>query len=118
MEGVLGGKQLDLMSQVERGGGGPGEAASPGEDHLGVDEVQATGGDQEGIVAQREAVAEEGAVRVCPPAQRVLGAGVSWEEPEGMMLKDLGVSGLSPQGNRCWTEFLGMAGRTEGVGVG
>lgn len=77
MEGVLGGKQLDLMSQVERGGGGPGEAASPGEDHLGVDEVQATGGDQEGIVAQREAVAEEGAVRVCPPAQRVLGAGVS-----------------------------------------
>ena len=118
MEGVLGGKQLDLMGQLERGGGGPGEAASPGEDHLGVDEVQATGGDQEGVVAQREAVAEEGAVRVCPPAQRVLGAGVSWEEPEGMMLKDLGVSGLSPQGNRCWTEFPGMAGRTEGVGVG
>lgn len=77
MEGILGGEELDLMGQVERSGGGPGEAAFPREDHLGVDEVQATGGDQEGVVAEREAVAEEGAVRVCPPAQRVLGAGVS-----------------------------------------
>lgn len=106
------------MGQVERGGGGRGEAAFPREDHLGVDKVEATGGDQEGVVAQREAVAEEGAVCVCSPAQRVLGAGVSWEEPEWIMLKDLGVNGLSPRGNKCWTEFPGMAGRTEGVGVG
>lgn len=77
MEGVLGGEELDLVGQVERAGGGLGEAAFPGEDHLGVDEVEATGGDQEGIVAQREAMAEEGTIRVCSPAQRVLGARVS-----------------------------------------
>lgn len=29
MEGVLGGKELDLMGQVEWGGGGLGEAAFP-----------------------------------------------------------------------------------------
>lgn len=52
MEGILGGEELDLMGQVERSGGGPGEAAFPREDHLGVDEVQATGGDQEGVVAE------------------------------------------------------------------
>lgn len=69
MEWVLGGEELDLVGQVERGGGGLGEAAFPREDHLGVDEVEATGGDQEGIVAQREAVAEEGAIRVRSPAQ-------------------------------------------------
>lgn len=69
MEWVLGGEELDLVGQVERGGGGLGEAAFPREDHLGVDKVEATGGDQEGIVAQREAVAEEGAIRVCSPAQ-------------------------------------------------
>lgn len=77
MEGVLGGEELDLMGQVERAGGDLGEAAFPREDHLGVDEVEATGGDQEGIVAQREAMAEEGAIRVRSPAQRALGAGVS-----------------------------------------
>lgn len=68
MEGVLGGEELDLMGQVERGGDGLGGAAFPRENHLGVDEVEATGGDQEGIVAQREAMAEEGPVRVGSPA--------------------------------------------------
>lgn len=77
MEGVLGREELDLVSQVERGWGGLREAAFPREDHLGVDEVEATGGDQEGIVAQREAMAEEGTICVCSPAQGVLGAGVS-----------------------------------------
>ena len=47
MEGVLGGEELDLMGQVERGRGGLGEAAFPREDHLRVDKVEATGGDQE-----------------------------------------------------------------------
>lgn len=68
MEGVLGGEELDLMGQVERGGDGLGGAAFPGENHLGVDEVEATGGDQKGIVAQREAMAEEGTIRVGSPA--------------------------------------------------
>lgn len=77
MERVLGGEELDLMGQVKRSGGGLGEAAFPREDHLGVDKVEATGGDQEGIVAQREAMAEEGTICVGSPAQRVLGAGVS-----------------------------------------
>lgn len=69
VEGVLGGEELDLMGQVERGGGGLGEAAFSREDHLGVDKVEATGGNQEGIVAQREAMSEEGTIRVCSPAQ-------------------------------------------------
>lgn len=69
MEGVLGGEELDLMGQVERGRGGLGEAAFPREDHLRVDKVEATGGDQEGIVAQGEAMAEEGTICVCSPAQ-------------------------------------------------
>lgn len=77
MEGILGGEELDLMGQVERGGGGLGKATFPGEDHLGVDEVEATGGDQEGIVVQGEAMAEEGTICVRSPAQRILDAGVS-----------------------------------------
>lgn len=100
MGGVLGGEELDLMSQVERSGGGLGGAAFPGEDHLGVDKVEATGGDQKGIVAQREAMAEEGVICVCSPAQRGLGAGVSWEEPWGQGLRVWGLSGLSPWGNK------------------
>lgn len=63
------------MSEVERAG--LGMAAFPGEDHLGVDEVETAGGDQEGIVAQREAVVEEGTICVCSPAQGPLGTGVS-----------------------------------------
>lgn len=69
VEGVLGGEELDLVGQVERGGGGLGEAAFPGEDDLGVDKVEATGGDQQGVVAQQEAMAEEGTIRVRSPAQ-------------------------------------------------
>lgn len=51
MEGVLGGKQLDLVGQVDGSRNGSGGAAFSREDHLGVDEVEATGGDQEGVVA-------------------------------------------------------------------
>lgn len=47
MEGVLGGEELDFMGQVERGRGGLGEAAFPSKHHLGIDEVEATGRDQE-----------------------------------------------------------------------
>lgn len=74
---VLGGEELDLVRQVDGGGGGRGAAALPREDHLRVDEVEAAGGDQQRVVAQGEAVAEEGAVRARSPAQRVPGAGVS-----------------------------------------
>lgn len=69
MEAVLGGEELHLVGQVERGGGGLREAVFPREDHLRVDEVEAAGGDQEGVVAQREAMAEEGTVRVRSPEQ-------------------------------------------------
>lgn len=77
MEGVLGRKQLDLMGQVDGGRSGLGGAAFPREDHLGVDEVEAAGGDQEGVVVQGEAMSEEGTVCVCSPEQGVLFAGVS-----------------------------------------
>lgn len=69
MEGVLGGKQLDLMGQVDGSRNGPGGAAFSRENHLGVDKVEASGGDQEGVVAQREAMSEKGAIRVCSPEQ-------------------------------------------------
>lgn len=68
------------MSEVERAG--LGMAAFPGEDHLRVDEVETTGGDQEGIVAQREAVMEEGTICVCSPAKGRLGTGVSYMDGE------------------------------------
>lgn len=69
MEGVLGGKQLDLVGQVDGSRNGPGGAAFPREDHLGVDEVEATGGDQERIVVQGEAMSQESAVCVRSPEQ-------------------------------------------------
>lgn len=69
VEGVLGGEELDLMGQVEWGGGGLRRVGFPREDHLGVDEVDATGGDQERIVAQGETILEEGTVRVRSPEQ-------------------------------------------------
>lgn len=69
MEGVLGGKQLDLVGQVDGSRNGPGGAAFSRENHLGVDKVEAAGGDQERVVVQREAMLEKGAVRVCSPEQ-------------------------------------------------
>ena len=69
MEGVLGGKELDLVCQVDGSGNGPGGAAFSRENHLGVDNVEATGGDQEGVVAQREAMSEKGTIRACSPEQ-------------------------------------------------
>lgn len=69
MEGVLRGIQLDLVGQVDGSRNGPGGAAFPRENHLGVDKVEATGGDQEGVVVQGEAVSEKGAIRVCSPEQ-------------------------------------------------
>lgn len=74
---VLRGEELHLVRQVDGGGAGRGAAAPPREDHLGVDEVEAAGGHQQRVVAQGEAVAQEGAVRARSPAQRVPGAGVS-----------------------------------------
>lgn len=69
MEGVLGGIQLDLVGQVDGSRDGPGRAAFPRENHLGVDKVEATGGDQEGVVVQGEAVLEKGSICVCSPEQ-------------------------------------------------
>lgn len=68
VEGVLGGEEVDLMGQVEGIGDGLGGAALPGEDHLGVDEVESTDRDQEGVVAQGEAMVEKGPIGVGPPA--------------------------------------------------
>lgn len=81
VEGVLGGEEPHLVGQVKRAG--LGLAAFSGEDHLGVDEVEAAGGDQEGVVAQREAVAEERVIHVCSPEQGLLRAGVSCESHGG-----------------------------------
>lgn len=68
-EGILGGEQLDLMGQVDGSRGGLGGAAFPRENHLGVDKVEATGGDQEGAVVQREAMSEKGPICVRSPEQ-------------------------------------------------
>lgn len=81
---VLGGKQLDLVGQVDGGRNGPGGAAFSRENHLGVDKVEAAGGDQEGVVIQGEAVSEEGAIRVGSPEQGVLFAGVPWGKAQGI----------------------------------